>query len=155
MIQLGYTGTRDGMTRPQILGIHQHIAHTFLIPAFPAVQAHFGDCEGGDHEFFVIATVLGCRTIAHPPANTALRAFCPADEIREPKDYLARDRDIAAEGSAGLLAAPKTPRPVFRSGTWTTVGYALDLGTPVTVFLPSGQAVPGIEFATELRGARR
>jgi hypothetical protein len=146
LIRLGWTATRDGMTREQMLSVYQYIVHAYFVPD-PGVQveAHHGDCRGGDAEFHVIATVLGCRTVVHPPENSRLRAWCKADEIRAPKGYLARDWDIASE-TAELLAAPKAWAPVAGSGTWTTTGYGVRLGRPVTVFLPDGSWRPGTDF---------
>jgi hypothetical protein len=147
----GYTGTRDGMARPQMISAYRLAAHEILVrdSEYGQFDVHFGDCEGGDAEFFVIATVLGCRTIAHPPASPARRAWCKADIILEPRDYLARDYDIATEATAGLIAAPASQVPVFRgpgSGTWTTVRYGLELGRPVLVVMPDGLVVPGDAF---------
>jgi hypothetical protein len=150
LIELGHTGSRDGMTAPQMRAVVTHGARLFAAalasdPRPPRVNAHHGDCTGGDYEFHVIATVLGCRTIAHPPSNPSRRAHCKADEIRAPKDYLVRDWDIAAE-TWELLAAPATMEPYLGSGTWTTAGYGVQMNHPVTVFLPDGSVHPAYEF---------
>jgi hypothetical protein len=137
IIRIGYSGSRKGMTTLQMRAVYRYLANIRLVndQYGPEVEAHHGDCAGGDAQFHVIATVLGCRTVAHPPANSRLRAWCQADEIREPKDYLPRDWDIASE-TGELLAAPYTTVPVPRSGTWTTTGYAVQLGRPARVFMP-------------------
>ena len=131
LIRIGYSGTRDGMTRPQMLAVYHHLAHVLLVndndPDIDGIEFHHGDCLGGDQEAHVIATMLGCRIVAHPPLNSRYRAYCKADEIREPKAYLPRDRDIAEE-TCELLAAPKSDVPYRGSGTWATVGYAVQLG---------------------------
>ena len=149
-IRIGYSGPRDGMTRPQMLAVYHHLAHVLLVndndPDVEGIEFHHGDCLGGDAEAHVIATVLGCRTVAHPPLSSRYRAFCKADEIREPLDYLARDWNIAYE-TAELLAAPKTPALYRGSGTWTTAGYAVELGRPTSVFAPEdGSYRPGASF---------
>lgn len=137
IIRIGYSGSRKGMTTPQLRAVYSYLQHVLLVNDLdaPVIEAHHGDCAGGDAQFHVIATVLGCRTVAHPPLNTRLRAWCPADEIRPPKDYLPRDWDIASE-TGELLATPATPGPVLRSGTWATIGYAVQLGRPAKVFAP-------------------
>ncbi len=114
LIRIGYSGTREGMTRPQMLAVYHHIAHTLL------VNDNDPDVEGvvhgeGWHHF------------------------------TEPLDYLARDWNIAYETSE-LLAAPKTPAPYRGSGTWTTAGYAVELGRPAAVFAPDGSYRPGSSF---------
>ena len=147
LIKVGYSGSRDGMTKPQMRAVHGYLAYELTVHDFDGavIEFHHGDCLGGDAEAHVIATVLGCRTVAHPPVNSRLRAYCKADEIREPKPYLTRDWDIAEE-TGELLAAPKTAVPRQGSGTWATVGYGVEMGRPVTVFLPDGTAVPGQSF---------
>lgn len=149
LIRIGYSGSRDGMTTPQMRAVYGYLAHILLVndndPDIDGIEGHHGDCLGGDCGFHVIATVLGGRTVAHPPVNTRLRAYCQADEIREPKDYLVRDWDIAQE-TGELLATPKSFAPHSGSGTWTTAGYAVQLGRPCTVFLPDGSSRPGSSF---------
>jgi hypothetical protein len=147
LIKIGYSGSRKGMTTPQMRAVYQYLQHILGVNDWdePVIEGHHGDCIGGDKEFDVIATVLRCRRVAHPPLNTRLRAWCAADEIREPKDYLPRDWDIASE-TGELLAAPYTTVPVQGSGTWTTIGYAVQLGRPATVFLPDGTPRAGATF---------
>ena len=147
LIRIGYSGTREGMTAAQMRAVYFHLAHEIAMHDFDGVtiEFHHGDCLGGDAEAHVIATVLGCRTVAHPPLNSRYRAYCKADEIREPLDYLARDWNIAYE-TAELLAAPKTDAPYCGSGTWTTAGYAVGLGRPAYVFAPDGSYRQGASF---------
>jgi hypothetical protein len=148
IIRIGYSGSRRGMTTPQLRAAYSYLSHVLLVndQYAPVIEGHHGDCIGGDKEFDVIATVLGCRRVAHPPLNSSKRAWCPAEEIREPKDYLARDWDIARE-TGELLAAPYTTVPVPGSGTWATIGYAVQLGRPARVFMPhDGTMRDGREF---------
>lgn len=144
IVKIGYSGSRDGMTKMQMLSVYRYLAHVLLVNDWdsPRIEFHHGDCAGGDAQAHVIATVLGCYTIGHPPSNPAKRAWCLFDEIRTPKDYLARDWDIANETSE-LLATPKTTEPQPRSGTWTTIGYAVQLGRLSRVFLPNGYDYAG------------
>jgi hypothetical protein len=115
------------------------------------VDAHHGDCKGGDAQFHVIATVLGCLTIAHPPSTSASRAYCKADIILDPKTFLKRDWDIvAAAAKAGddgrMISAPGNYTPRLRgSGTWTTIRYSVQQGVPNTIFFPDGTFKTGTE----------
>jgi hypothetical protein len=149
LIKIGYSGSRRGMTAPQMRAVYWYLRHTLSVNDIdePLIEAHHGDCTGGDAQFHVIATVLGCRTVAHPPVNPRLRAWCPADEIREPKDYLARDWDIASE-TGELLATPATETRKRGSGTWATIGYAVQLGRPVGAFTPDGMLHSGSYLLT-------
>jgi len=101
-----------------------------------ATEVHHGDCLGADAEFHAIATVLGIRTIAHPPIDTRLRAYCKADEIREPKLSVARDADVVAECEY-LIAAPYEYAERRRgSGTWLTIRIARRTKTPHGIVYP-------------------
>ena len=145
--RLGYSGSREGMSVPQLQAVYGHISEIRLVHDSEDMEyeAHHGDCLGGDLEFHVLAAATRWRTVAHPPVNPAKRAWCRVDIMLPPKGYLARDWDIARD-TGELIATPKTPRPVPGSGTWTTVGYAVQLGRPVTVFLPDGTGVDGASF---------
>lgn len=147
IVRVGYSGSRHGMTAPQMRGVYLHLSYVLATHDWddPLIEFHHGDCIGGDAQAHVIATVLGCRTVAHPPVNARYRAWCKADEVRQPKDYLARDWDIAQE-TGELLSGPESPVPVSGSGTWITTGYGVQLGRPVTVFLPDGSAHSGSAF---------
>jgi len=129
---LGFSGTRDGMTPEQDYAVAK------LIRDFNPTEAHHGDCVGADAEFHdLIRTGTDASVIIHPPIKNTWRAFCTATYSREPKGYLARDRDIVDETDR-LVAAPKTFHQVSHSGTWYTIGYALSVGKPVTIVWPDG-----------------
>jgi hypothetical protein len=102
-------------------------------------ELHHGDCVGADKEAHDLAKLkFGIWTIAHPPLNTKLRAWCEADEVREPDEYLVRDRHIV-DDTDELIATPATFSEVARSGTWATVRYAKLMGKPVTMIYPDGE----------------
>lgn len=151
-VSIGFTGTRLGMTRPQMRAVTEYLGHALLVhdTADPdTVAVHHGDCTGSDAQFHVMATVLSCWTVIHPPVLSQMRAFCEGDETRPPLNYLARDRAIVAE-SGELLATPDTAIWKPKSGTWTTIGYGVQAGHPVRVFLPDGTMASGREL---LQGA--
>ena len=89
-----------------------------------------------------------CRVtiIAHPgyivgkPDDTRYRAFSDTNIftiVREPKPFIARDRDIVDETDE-LVATPLTREEQVQSGTWTTVRYARKKKKPVTIINPVG-----------------
>lgn len=104
-------------------------------------ELHHGDCIGADYEAHALARSLvgeGIHIVIHPPRVEKNRAFCEGDEIRKPKTYLERNRDIV-DASDILLAAPKgSEHEYFRSGTWHTVRYALTVRVPTLVIYPDG-----------------
>ena len=52
-----------------------------------------------------------------------------------PRDYLDRNKDIVNNCDL-LIAAPKENTEVLRSGTWSTVRYAKQLGVTVVIIEP-------------------
>lgn len=155
MIHIGFTGSRSGLTSAQADTV-------WALIHYRDFYGHHGDCVGGDAEFDALCKrAPNCRgIIQHPSTLANLRAHCapryPHDVVREPKDPIARDEDIVDETSL-LIAAPKTAKPVLRSGTWTTIRYAqrlihsdavrgekLGITTPLqelVVVLPNGAAI--------------
>lgn len=127
---LGFTGTRHGMTAAQFRELERRLTDVD--------QLHHGDCIGSDKEAHDLAELkFGVWTVAHPPINNKLRAFCEANEVREPKEYLERDYNIVDE-SEELIATPYTFIEVRRSGTWATIRYAILHDKPVTIIYPDG-----------------
>lgn len=129
---VGFTGTREGMTRQQKDYLALLLGELF---AKGATDFHHGDCQGADCEAHEIATAAGFRTIAHPPADTRLRAYCRADIVRSPKGFHARNSDIVNDTTI-LLAAPKGREEELRSGTWSTVRYARRQSKDVRMIWP-------------------
>jgi hypothetical protein len=136
-IKLGVTGTREGMNETQRAHLSQFLTeHRHTIS-----ELHHGDCAGVDAEVATLVTEMGIRTVCHPPRSDHLRAFHASNEYREPKGYLARDRQIV-EDSDLLLVVPLQDTPQQRGGTWYTYSYAKQVGRPFIVFYPDGRIVP-------------
>lgn len=127
---LGFTGTQSGMAPRQRKAVRQLL--------WNVKELHLGDCVGADAEAYEEALLLGIPTIGHPPTNGRRRAFLDYNEEREPKPYLERNRDIAADGVDGLIAAPDGWVETQRSGTWATVRYARALRRRIWVVRPDG-----------------
>lgn len=130
---VGFTGTRDGMTVPQILGVQS------LLTLWRPHCFHHGDCVGADAQAATIARNLHCWITGHPPSNAKLRAFFDSDSSRRPKQYHDRNADIVTESDC-MIATPKGPRPTTGKlgGTWWTIEYALSVGRNVYRILPDG-----------------
>lgn len=129
--QIGFTGTRDGMTPAQRLVVTRILLHE------KPTKVHSGDCIGADATFHQIARQLGIWSVGHPPINPKNRAWCDFDEVEPEGDYHARDRNIV-NASHLLLSTPATEHEVLRSGTWTTLRYARKIERPFKIILPSG-----------------
>lgn len=145
-MKLGFTGTRESVTESQVA-----LFVNLVTAAFPA-ELHTGCCDGAD-EFAtvkiasmnmdrILLSQSVCKIVGHPPDNGAflsLRAISMCDESRQPKPYLARNRNIVDE-TTNLIAMPKGSEEV-RSGTWSTVRYARSLGRKIAIIYPDGTFV--------------
>ncbi len=137
MLNIGFTGTRHGMTRIQSRAVRMLLAEYRKLGA---AIFHHGDCLGADIESARLARLAGYRVVIHPPLDPKYRAFDkPAlgDSIRSPKPFLKRNRDIVNE-TAVLIAAPRGEQ-VQRSGTWSTVRVAIAFGRYITIVYPDGR----------------
>ena len=134
---VGFTGTRNGMTKRQEERLIS-ILNEIKLPA----QFHHGDCIGSDAEAHDIASKLGYRTIAHPGTDNTgkspLRAYCKAAEIREARPYLLRNMDIVDEAEI-VIATPKESTEQRRSGTWQAIRYARRKGKKLIILSPEGK----------------
>lgn len=126
---VGFTGTQAGMT-PLQQGV--------LITVVDQItEGHHGDCIGADKEFDAALRRSRIKRVAHPPIKSHKRAFCDAEVILEPKDYLERNEDIV-DVSEAMIATPKEMEEVRRSGTWYTVRYAFKWRKPTLIIFPDG-----------------
>lgn len=137
LMKIGFTGSSTVITSKQLLALYRELANY----ALDVSEYHHGDCIKGDAEFHNAVVGL-VKTVIHPPINPSKRAFCtgPNVEVREPKDYLVRNDDIAREVDV-LYACPDTFKEVRRSGTWTTVRYARKYNKRIVVIYPDGTVV--------------
>lgn len=136
-MKLGFTGTRDGMTDKQ------RESFIALVQRLKPKQFGHGDCVGSDDQAATIVdeNVPDVHITCYPPTDDSLRAFNKChDEIREPKTYFARNRDIVDENEA-LVATPRETKEQSRwatGGTWYTIGYARKKGKPTYVIYSDG-----------------
>jgi hypothetical protein len=138
---LGVTGSRHGLTQAQMTTVTR-LLRQYAAPwgVFGTLELHHGDCAGVDVQVASIAAGLGYRTVSHPPTNESWRGWHVSDEIRPPRDYLARDRTIVHECEL-LIACPSTHWPQARSGTWYTIRYARQVRRPLLLVSPTGEVI--------------
>ena len=132
-MQIGFTGTRRGMTEHQLSAINSLLS----VLCADGGHVHHGDCWGADTEFHELAREMGLRVEIHPPSNPKNRSYCDADILWPEYDYLVRNRHIVNHTDV-LIAAPGEDHEVRRSGTWSTYRYARSLGRRIFVVYPSG-----------------
>jgi hypothetical protein len=141
---VGYTGTSSELTDAADAALAGYLLG--LKSSGIDVVGHHGDCVGGDARFDFLCRVLRFRVVVHPPSDPKKRAWCHGldHEIREPKDYRARNEDIVEECEelVGNLSRPGFD--FYRSGEWMTLNIARRLGRPRVMIDSEGdiQAVP-------------
>jgi nucleoside 2-deoxyribosyltransferase len=156
-MKVGFTGTREGMSEVQANEVSD-----LVCMALHSKELHHGDCIGADAEFHETAILYRAyanrlghqpRIIVHPPKDERFRAFCEsADELRAPKDYIARNHDIVDECDV-LIAAPRHDSEEMRSGTWATVRYARKVGKPIRIVYADGEVASESNDATSADAA--
>lgn len=148
-MNIGFTGTRNGMTDKQ------RESFTRLLNLWRAKVFRHGACVGADADAVIAvrATLPDCRIIAHPgqPANGGENehlshlAINGSDETLPAKGHFARNRDIV-EASDGMIATPwqNEPQPAGTGGgTWYTIQYAQKAGKPVMILWSDGRVEQG------------
>lgn len=121
MTIVGFTGSRLGMTDSQIKRVRE------ILSFVNATKGQHGDCLGSDAQFNDICLDMGIYTIGHPgydyTKKSPYRAYCVVGHSELPLPYLQRNR-IIIDTSDVIIATPRGSERV-RSGTWSTVRYAM------------------------------
>ena len=137
MINVGFTGTRKGMSPPQLLRVETIIENHFH--GRPNSWFHHGDCIGADAEAREFAAYMGYQIHCHPPLDPSNRAWTPFD-LRDPEySYHGRNQRIVKQCDF-LIAAP------FQSvseegGTWWTINCARRLHKPRYIIFRDGSVL--------------
>lgn len=138
-VQIGFTGTQVGANIFQIATLQDFLARQ------PNFVGRHGVCVGADMAFdYSARAALNFEHMELHPCNL-LDKRCqvpqaPRDVWHPSLGPLQRNEIIVAK-SDFLVAAPKEDHMILRSGTWTTVRYALKAGKKVHVILPNGALV--------------
>lgn len=142
VFQIGFTGTKNGMTEAQQIVFQEIIQLERQFIGF-----HHGDCVGADaHAHLLVQTWAHLRPekvniYIYPGPWPSLRAYCPGDLIYPPKPPLERNRDIVNAADL-MIATPKESHEVLRSGTWATIRYTLKARKPLIIIYPDGSIQP-------------
>lgn len=152
-MKIGITGTRDGWTKEQ-KDVFAKLA-TKLLTADTDNEFHHGDCRGVDVQAaeYVYNNFPNCKIICHPPVDPNNRGYFKVmHEIREPKTYFARNRDIVDETKI-LIGIPFAKPLPEKGGTSYTILYAANKDKNLIILWPDGTyalsyftAVPDEDF---------
>lgn len=148
-MRIGFTGSRDGTTTPQMKTLIKHLVDIPVI----VTESHYGDCVGADESFMWFAVELGNSGVlhSHPAtlspmwdqrwrAHTATRypQLGIIEHLALPP--LSRNR-IIVDSVDRMYACPGTATPQDRSGTWSTIKYAQRREVPVVIIGPDGEEI--------------
>jgi hypothetical protein len=146
MIELGFTGTRHGMTDAQ----REAFRKVFWELPDRVGRFNHGACKGADAEAAAIVRGfhLGTNIAAYPgrgahdeegDENPWLdkEALNDADEIHPTKTHFARNRDIVNAVDVLIACPPCKPLP-SSGGTAYTVTFARKSGKRVIIVWPDG-----------------
>ena len=137
---IGFTGTREGMTHVQKVLVEK------ILKKYKPTGIVHGDCKGADDEFHEIY-VRYCKDLGkmkmgdwnivlRPCDMNSMRAWCTnAVRIWTPRPPLVRNKDIVDTVDM-VVACPKEPEEIVRSGTWSTIRYARRIKRPLIVVKP-------------------
>jgi len=146
-MNIGLTGTRQGMTLPQkrvIKGLCEGLLALNIIPI-----ARHGDAIGSDATYDAAIRYYFPNTTIHihPPLNPKYRAFCdgPHTIIHPEKEFGVRDRDIVNAVNK-MLATPRLMEEELRSGTWQTIRYTKKAQKQLLIIWPDGSLENCFEF---------
>lgn len=130
--ETGFTGSQHEPSRRQLAWLRRQMQCV--------ERLHHGACIGSDWRAHRAALAAGVPITIHPPTKTdkmmALEQH-PLVTVLPPEPYLDRNKTIVRQ-VARLLALPDGHERV-RSGTWSTVRFAVRLGVPVSICYPDGK----------------
>jgi len=140
MVNLGFTGTRDGMTLAQRKQIAMWMAGHYQ----DVEQLHHGGCVGADYQMHTIACWYRIPTTIHWPVDLSYAMSLDETdpfsdgsiEERDELPYIDRNHNIVDECDL-LIATPKEMKEIQRSGTWATIRYAYQMAKSVIIFRPT------------------
>jgi len=140
-LHIAFTGTQEELTRVQKLSLHY--AFVGMKEDNYQITVHHGDCIGADSCFHTIAYYAQARIEIHPTNIPGKRAYCyerlhrMTTVVHPVKDPLVRNQIMIHSGRF-LIAAPEGPEKL-RSGTWSTIRFAIKMGKPVFIVWPNGE----------------
>jgi len=136
---IGFTGTQQGMSSSQMDSL------ITLLKNYKSELSQFrhGLCVGADVQAATLAFNYGYHIVAYPgypmgnPKDRSRRGVCFNHEIMKEDEFINRNHMIV-NASRILIATPKEPYEVLRSGTWATIRYARSKTCKVWIIRPDG-----------------
>lgn len=126
-----FTGSRNQPTPAALDWLRWQLEN---LPTEMTIAVH-GDCVGvgvgADAAFHDLVRELhpGVKIHGFPTTIHGARAHCKVDVLHEPQEPLVRNR-MMVDAAERLIGLPDRPE-YLRSGTWSTIRYAIRVGRPV------------------------
>lgn len=130
LLNVGFTGTRQGMSAKQLLELVSHLADIKMDQYYGSgvLFFHHGDCVGADEQAWAVARGLGFFTHAYPGHNSfALLAKTEPNERKE-APQLNMKRNAAIVAASDIMFATPSSMTDRRGGTWATIALAIRAG---------------------------
>lgn len=143
MIHIGFTGSRSGATKQQLDALVSWLLDN--TPENETVFFHQGCCVGSDSQAtrqLQWLRLIGKRSVFIYGYPCNLKDFVDeeccncCDVLYDPDDPLKRNKRIV-DSCDVILATPEGPERL-RSGTWSTIRYAIKSKKPLVIFHPDG-----------------
>lgn len=141
-MHIGFTGTRDGMSQAQVVAFTDLFTDLSINDVLRFGQ---GCCVGADEQATrIVKEAMGHRAWIigyQPEIKTHVSQYCleTSDELRDPKPYLDRNKDLVDDCS--LLIGAVRGDEELRSGTWSTIRYAKKTNRDYAIIYPNGVIV--------------
>jgi len=137
MLNLGFTGTRNGLKKLQWETLVKKLNK--FKETNKRVSAHHGMCIGADEEFHHTFRDIFPeeRIVGYPCTIRKMRANLDVNSVWPAMAPLVRNKDIVMTCNI-LIVCPKGMKEVLRSGTWATYRYALKKGKKILIIYPDG-----------------
>lgn len=142
-LRIGFTGTRNGMTKQQKEVIEDLLLKCQAVSSEQGVAID-GVCVGSDTDFNKLAKEALYHTKGYPghsmknPTDLTFRGDGEYDELEESDTHFARNRRIVNDTNV-LFATPYSNNLDGPGGTNFTISYARKRNKPVYVVYPDGE----------------
>jgi len=140
-MNIGFTGTREGMTFNQKRTLSSILA--WYASNQNAEQFHHGNCVGSDEQAARIADGKSYVTVAHPAKGMVEWQSNYKSDLSMPEDKPLQRNKTIVQRSDLLIACPKEgyePPAARGQGTWSCIRYARAKKLKVIIIWPSGKA---------------